>query len=90
MGRLVLLGVLESSNVSEWRAPSFAQPKPKTNQARFRSDFRNLNKQLKRKSYTMLKINEMLLKLDGFQYATSIDLNVRYYYIQITEDTSNL
>ena len=33
----------------------------------------------------MPNINEILLKLEGFQYDTSIDLNMRYYHIQITE-----
>ena len=44
-------------------------------------DFRNLNKQLKRKPYTMPKINEMLLKLEGFWYAASLDLNMGHYHI---------
>ena len=55
--RLVLLGVLEIENDSEWVSPSFAQPKPKSNQIHFISDFRNLNKQLKHKPYTMPNIN---------------------------------
>ena len=59
---LVLLGVLEIENYSELGAPSFAQPKPKSNRVKFLSDFRNPNKQLKKKPYPMLKINEMLLK----------------------------
>ena len=29
----------------------------------------------------MKKINEMLLKLEVFQYATSLDLNMGYYHI---------
>ena len=32
---LVILGVLDLEHNSEWRAPSFAQPKPKSNQVRF-------------------------------------------------------
>ena len=44
--RLVLLGVLEVANDSEWGAPSFSQTKPKSNQVRFLSDSRNINKQL--------------------------------------------
>ena len=59
--RLVLLGVIELANYSEWGAPSFAQSKPKSNQLHFISDLRNLNKQLKRKLYPMLKLNKMLL-----------------------------
>ena len=32
----------------------------------------------------------MLLKLEGFWYATSIDLNMGYYYIPFSDNTSNL
>ena len=46
---LVLLGFLELANDSEWVAPSFEQPKPKSNQVHFVSDFRTLNKQLNQK-----------------------------------------
>ena len=38
----------------------------------------------------MPKINYMLLKLEGFQYATSLDLNMRYYHIQLSKNKSNL
>ena len=31
----------------------------------------------------MPKINEMLLKLEGFQYAVPLDLNMGYYYISL-------
>ena len=79
--RLVKLGVLKEANESEWGAPYFAQPKPKTNRVRFLSDFWNLNRQLKRKPFPMPKIREMLLNLEGFQYATSLDLNMGYYHI---------
>ena len=61
--RLVLLGFLKVINDSEWGAPYFAETKPKSNRARFLSDLRNLNKQLKRKYDPMPKNNEMSLKL---------------------------
>ena len=32
----------------------------------------------------MPKIREMLLNLEVFQYATSLDLNMGYYYISIS------
>ena len=38
----------------------------------------------------MPKINKMLLKLEGFPYATSLDLKMIYYHIQISYNTSNL
>ena len=41
---LVLLGVLEVVNDSEWGTPSFTQPKPKSNIVSYLSDFSNLNK----------------------------------------------
>ena len=32
----------------------------------------------------------MLLKLEGFQYTTSIDLNMVYFHIQLSGNESNL
>ena len=87
---LVLLGVLKIANYSELGAPSFSQPKPKSNQVRFISDFRNLNKQLKCKPYPMPNINEMLLKLEGFKYDKSFDLNMGHYHIRLSKNASNL
>ena len=57
--RLILLGVIEIANDSEWGGPSFAQPKNKSNLVLFLSDFINLNKQLKQKPYPVPKINYM-------------------------------
>ena len=33
--------------------------------------------------------NEILLKLKGFHYSMSLDLNMAYYHIQIIKNTSN-
>ena len=38
----------------------------------------------------MPKINEMLLKFEGFQYTKPLDLNMGYYHIQINDSASNL
>ena len=54
------------------------------NQVHFLSDFRNSNYKLKRKSYPMHNIIELLLKLEGVHYSTSLDLNMGYYHIQLT------
>ena len=81
---MVLLGVIEVANDSGWGYSSLAQHKPKSNQLSFLSDFRNINKQLERKLYPMPKINGMLLKLYGFQYAKSLDLNTGYCHIQLS------
>ena len=64
---LVKLSVIEESNESEWVAPSCAHPKAKKNRTLFLSDFRNLNRQLKRKPHSMPNIREIILNLEGFQ-----------------------
>ena len=38
----------------------------------------------------MPNINEILLKLEGFKDDMLIDLNMRYYHIQLSENSSNL
>ena len=38
----------------------------------------------------MPKIQDMLLSLEGFKYATSLDLNMGYYHIQLTPGSSQL
>ena len=38
----------------------------------------------------MLKINDMLLKQYGFQYALSLDLSMQYNHIQLSKNESNL
>ena len=88
--RLVSLGVLKEANDPKWGARSFDQPKAKTNCVRLLSDFRNLNRKLKRKTYPMPEIREMLLNLEGFQYATSLHLNMGYYHIRLSDQARNL
>ena len=78
---IVLLGFLEVENDEEWGAPSFLQSKPESNRERFPSDFGNPNKQIQWKPYPIPKTNEMLLNLEGFQYAMSPDLNTVNYHI---------
>ena len=87
--RLVLLGVLEPCTDSEWGAPSFIIPK-KNMTVRFLSDFRRLNSMLKRKPFPIPKIQDMLQKLEGFKYATALDLNMGYYTIRLNPDAQRL
>ena len=73
--RLVEIGILKKINHSQWGAPCFAIPK-KDGTIRFISDFRELNKRVKRTPFPLPKIQDMLLKMEGFQYTTSLDLNM--------------
>ena len=87
--RLVEIGVLKRVNRSEWAAPSFIIPK-KDGTVRFINDFRELNKRIRRKPYPIPNIQDMLLNLEGFQYATSLDLNMGYYHIELSPDSKKL
>ena len=87
--RLVKIGVLKCINNSEWAAPTFIIPK-KNGTVRFISDFRELNKRIKRKPFPIPKIQDLLLKLEGFKYATSLDLNMGYYHIELCPESKTL
>jgi len=87
--RLVKIGVLKRVNRSQWGAPTFIIPK-KDKMVRFISDFRELNKRIKRKPYPIPRIQDLLLKLEGFQYATSLDLNMGYYHIELSPRSKEL
>ena len=51
---------------------------------RFISDFRELNKHIRRQPYPIPHIQDMLLNLEGFLYATSLDLNMGYYHLELS------
>ena len=87
--RLCKLNVLKKINRSEWGSPTFIIPK-KDNTVRFISDFRELNKRIRRKPFPLPKIQDLLLKLEGFQFATSLDLNMGYYHIELSPDAKKL
>ncbi len=87
--RLCEAGVLRKVNRSEWASPTFIIKK-KSGSARFITDFRELNKRIRRKPYPIPRIQDMLQKLEGFSYASSIDLNMGYYHIALSTDASKL
>ncbi len=80
--RLTEIGVLERNSDSEWAAPTFVQPK-KTGDVRVLTDFRRLNAFLRRKPYPLPRISDLLLQLEGFRYATALDLSMGYYHIPL-------
>jgi len=47
------------------------------------SDFRELNKRIVRRPFPIPKISTTLQELEGFTYATALDLNMGYYTIRL-------
>ena len=86
---LCKLGVLKKVNQSQWAAPTFIIPK-KDGTVHFVSDFHELNKRIKRKPYPIPHIQDMLLNLEGFKYATSLDLNMGYYHLELDDKSKEL
>jgi hypothetical protein len=83
INRLCLYGVLRKINNSERPCPMFTIAKPDGSLGSL-ADLREVNKVIKRKSYPLPKILDMLQKLEGFMYATSFDLNMGYYHMLYT------
>jgi Reverse transcriptase (RNA-dependent DNA polymerase) len=80
---------LRKVNRSEWRAPMFTISKP-DGSLRSLADLRELNKRIKRKPFPIPKIQDMLHKLRGFQWVTTIDLNMGYHNILLDSHSSKL
>ena len=89
IARLCEINVLKRDANSEWAAATFIQPK-KTGDIRVLTDFRKLNNAIKRKPFPLPKISDLLQKLEGFRYATAIDLSMGYYHIPLDEESQAL
>jgi hypothetical protein len=82
INHLVSIGVLKWQPLSKWASSSFIIPK-KDYTVHTISDFRELKKQIVRKPYPIPKISTTLQELEGFTYATTLDLNMGYYTIRL-------
>ena len=87
--RLVNLGVLIKQPESEWASPTFIIPK-KQGTVRFVTSFIEVNKRIVRTPYPVPKISTVLQEMDGFTYATSLDLNMGYYTIRLDGDAQKI
>ena len=73
INRLVGIGVMKRQSSSQWASPTFNIPKKDI----------ELNKWIFRRPYPIPKISTTLQELEGFTYATSLDLNMGYYTIRL-------
>ena len=83
------LGIWKRVNEAAWTAATFIQPK-KTGDIRVLTDFRKLNEWVVRRPHPLPKISDLLQRLQGFRYATAIDLSMGYYHIPLDEYSQSL
>jgi hypothetical protein len=83
------IGVLEWQPSTRWALPTFIIPK-KDRSVRPISDFRELNKRIGSNLYPIPKISTIVQELEGFTYATTLDLNMGYYTIMLDLTASRM
>ena len=82
--RLVDIGLFTKVELSEWSSPTLCIPK-KDGRIRVVTDYRKVNKCIKRKPHPLPNIMDTIMTLESFQYATCIDLNMGYYAMESNE-----
>ena len=89
LDHLCEIGVLARAGASEWASPTMGVPK-KDGRIRIVSDFRQLNKVIKRKIFPLPNINEMLRSRAGYSFLTKLDISMQYYTFVLDEDSQDL
>ena len=89
LDRLEEEGVLSRTGPSEWIAGSFIIPK-KDGSVRWISDFRALNKAIKRKAYPIPRIGDILSRRTGYKFLTKLDISMQYYTFELDDASKNL
>ena len=74
---------------TEWASPTFIVPK-KDGRVRWLTDFRELNKALKRKVHNLPLITDILRRKAGYKYCTKLDLSMMYYCFELDEESKKL
>ena len=87
--RLVQIGVLKPHPTSEWGLPAFIIPEADKT-VRFLGDFREVNKRLVRTPFPIPKITTVLQQMEGFTYASALDLNMGYFTIRLDPDLQKI
>ena len=89
LDRLVSIGVLEPCGRSEWCASTFIVGKP-SGGCRWVTDFRGLNKYLKRRSYPIPRIQDILQSIPGYNWLSKLDVSIQFYTFELDDDSKEL
>ncbi len=81
---MLRLGVIEPSR-SPWSSPIVMVPKP-DDTLRFCNDFRQLNEVSEFDGYPMPRVDELLDRLGGTRYISTLDLTKGYWQVPLTEE----
>jgi hypothetical protein len=87
--QLCNIGVLEWQLSSQGALLTFIIPQ-KDSTVHTISDFRELNKRIVRKPNPIPKISTILQELEGFTYATALDLNMGYDTVRLDPMVSKM
>ena len=60
------------------------------NARNFIPKFREANNKIKRYSFPILIIQDLLMKLEGFQWIVALNLNIGYYHIKLSIDDKSI
>ncbi len=80
---------LEEIEGRDWCFPAFGVPK-KNGKIRFVISFQSVNNQLERREYPLTPAKEIFHSIGGFTWATSLDLNIGYLHIRLSQTSQEL
>jgi Retroviral aspartyl protease len=89
INRLCHIGAIRKTTDSEWAAQGFAVPK-KNGEIRFVTDFRWLNKNLRRCPFPLPSIQEIMRTVEGLSWITVLDLVMGFWHILLDEESQKL